>query len=134
MLGRRGLFRSPATDEGSAVVEFVSVVGLLTLLFLAVLQLALVTHVRNTLVDCASEGARYGGLSDRTASDGANRTRDLIAASLGERYASDVSADVVTHDGLAVVEVQVTAPVPVVGLLGTGDTVTVRGHGLLEPR
>lgn len=123
-----------ADDEGAAIVEFVSVAALLTVLFLGVLQLALVTHVRNTLVDCAGEGARYGGLSDRSVTDGAERTRLLITSALGPRYAEQVSATYISADGLAVVQVEVTAPVPVVGLLPGAGTVTVVGHGLVEPR
>lgn len=127
--------RAPEHSErGSAAVEFVSVVALLTLLFLAVVQLALVAHVRNTLVDCASEGARYGGLSDRTPADGASRARDLITTSLGARYAEDVSARRTDVGGVAVVEVTVNAPVPVVALFGHGREITASGHGLVEPR
>lgn len=106
--------------------------ALLTLMFLAVIQLALALHVRNTLVDCASEGARYGGLADRSAADGAQRTRDLIAMSLPAHYADQVTARQTDLDGLAVVEVTVTAPLPAVGLIGFGRSVTVHGHGLEE--
>ena len=117
---------------GSAVVDFVLVGALTTVLFLAVVQLALALHVRSTLVDCAAEGARFGSLSGHTPSDGAERTRELIAMSLAEGYASDVTAEVVEVDGLEVVRVEVTAPLPVIGLLGPGDAMTVDGHALVE--
>ncbi len=107
-------------------------VGVLTLMFLAVLQLALVLHVRNTLIDCAAEGARLGGLADRTPADGAARTRSLIGMSLGERYAGDVTAGRVSRDGIEIVEVRVRADVPALGLIPTGRTLTVTGHGLVE--
>ena len=45
-------------DDGSAVVDFTLVGILLTFLFLALLQLGLALHVRNTLVASAAEGAR----------------------------------------------------------------------------
>ena len=49
----------PAYDDGgSAVVDFTLVGILLTFLFLALLQLGLALHVRNTLVASAAEGAR----------------------------------------------------------------------------
>ncbi len=121
----------PREDEGSALVDFVLVGALATLVFLAVVQLALALHVRNTVVDCASEGARYGALADRTPDDGARRTRELIRASLADRYADGVSAGYVDVDGLRTVEVEVTAPMPVLGLLGP-TSVTVRGHGAAE--
>jgi hypothetical protein len=35
-------------------------------------------------------------------------------------------------DGVAVVEVRVRAPLPVIGLLGVGGQLTVTGHGLVE--
>ena len=43
------------------MADFVLVSGLVSLLFLAVLQVGLALHIRNTLIACASEGARYGG-------------------------------------------------------------------------
>ena len=113
------------------MVDFVAVAGLVTLVFLGLLQITLALHVRNTLVDCASEGARYGGLADRRAADGAARTRDLIRMSLGDGYAGDVTARYTTVENLRVVEVTVRAPVPAVGLWGPGE-LTVRGHGVAE--
>ena len=56
-------------ERGAAVVDFVLVGGLLTMFFLAVIQLTLLLHVRNTLIDAASSGARYGTLADRNAAD-----------------------------------------------------------------
>jgi Flp pilus assembly protein TadG len=93
---------SPAAsvDGGSAVVDFVLVGGLLTMLFVALLQFSLVLHVRNVLIDCATEGARYGALADRDAAAGADRTRELITADLSARYATGVDAAAVTQDGL----------------------------------
>lgn len=122
----------PRDDTGSAIVDFVMVGALLTLMFVGVIQLALVLHVRNTLVDCASEGARHGALADRTPADGAARTRELIATSLSPRYADDVTAATIVLDGVAVVEVRVEAPLPVVGLLGPSRGVSVAGHGVDE--
>lgn len=117
---------------GSAIVDFALVAGLVTLVFAAVLQLTLALHVRNTLVDCAAEGARYAALADRTPADGAARTRDLIGMSLATGFTDDVTAVDRELGGLAVVEVQVTAPLPVAGLLGPAGTLTVTGHALRE--
>lgn len=119
-------------DRGAAVVDFVLVGALLTVLFVALLQLAFVLHVRNVLIDCATEGARYGALADRDPAAGAQRARELIAADLSAAYARDVDAGLVTQDGLALVEVRVSAPLPVAGLLGVGRAVTVTGHSLVE--
>ena len=119
-------------DRGAAIVDFVLVGGLLTLLFLAVLQLAVVIHVRNTLIDCASEGARYGALADRSPEAGAQRTRELIGADLSPAYASEVTAGRERHAGLDTVVVQVRAPVPVAGLFGVGRMIQVEGHADAE--
>ena len=99
---------------------------------MAVLQLTIVLHVRNTLVDSAGEGARYGGLAGHEPADGAQRSRDLIEQALSPAFAQQVSATRTTLDGLAVVEVEVEAPLPLVGLVGPAGTLTVRGHALVE--
>lgn len=120
------------SERGSAIVDFALVGGLLTLLFAAVLQLTLALHVRNTLVDCAAEGARYAALADRTPQDGEERTRELISASLAPGYAQDITAREVVVDGIPLVEVVVVAPLPVAGLLGPSETLTVTGRALGE--
>ena len=122
----------PSGDHGAAIVDFALVGGLITLVFAAVIQLTLAEHVRNTLIDCAAEGARYAALADRTPQDGADRTRALIAVTLAPGFADDVAAVVTTIDGLAVIEVRVTAPLPVAGLLGPTGQLTVSGHALRE--
>lgn len=119
-------------ERGAAVVDFALVAGLLALVFAGVVQLTLAVHVRNTLVDCAAEGARYAALADRTTDDGVARTRALIGASLADGYGDQVTAVEMDLRGLPVVEVRVTAPLPVVGLLGPGGTLTVTGHALRE--
>lgn len=121
-----------AGDRGSAVVDFVLVGALATVLFVALVQLALALHVRNTLIDCASEGARHGALADRTPAEGAARARALIEQDLSARYAGDVEAGREVVDGLDTVVVRVRAPLPVVGLLGTGRGLSVAGHAVAE--
>lgn len=127
--------RDLTRDEGSAVVDFALVGALLTLLFVSVVQVALVVHVRNTLVDCASEGARWGARAGRTPDDGADRTRDLVAAELSAGYAArlaDVTADQVDRGGVQVVKVVVRAPLPLIGLLGPTSALRVSGHAFDE--
>jgi hypothetical protein len=119
-------------DRGSAVAEFAMVAGLLTLLFVALLQLALAVYTRNMLIDCAVEGARHGALAGQDAAQGADRTRLLIRQSLADRFARDVTARVVTDAGLQTIEVQVRAPLPVLGVLGVGREVLVTGHAVME--
>lgn len=106
--------------------------ALVTVLGVAVVQLALVLHVHATLVDCAAEGARYAAQAGHGPADGAERTRLLAAQAISAGYGRDVSATRVVEDGLDVVEVTVRAPFPVVGLVGPAGEMTVRGHSLVE--
>ena len=119
-------------DRGSAVVEFTLVGVLLTVLFLALLQLGLALHVRNTLVASAAEGARYGANADRDPAQGAAVTRQLIRDSLADSFADGVTSGFETVDGMQTVYVQVEATLPVLGLLGPPRAIRVRGHALEE--
>ena len=114
------------------MVDFVLVGALVLLLTLGVVQVALVLHVRNVLTDCASEGARYGALEGNDPADGSARTMELATQSLSAAYAQDVSASTVERDGVELVEVRVTAPLPLVGLLGPGGRLSVTGHAVAE--
>ncbi|WP_243738026.1 TadE/TadG family type IV pilus assembly protein [Cellulomonas shaoxiangyii] len=113
-------------------MDFVLVGGLVVVLFMAVLQLAIVQHVRATCIDAAAEGARYGAHLGREPGDAAARTVALLRASLSDAYARDVSAHRVDADGLALVRVTVRAPLPLVGLLGPAGTLEVDGHAPVE--
>ena len=79
---RRASRPAGADDRGSAVVDFALVGGLVALVFAGVLQLTLAQHVRNTLVDCAAEGARYAALADRTGRDAAELDVRCAAAAI----------------------------------------------------
>ena len=120
-------------ERGSAVVDFVLVGGLLTMFFLAIIQLTLVLHVRNTLIDAAASGARYGTLADRGASDAQERASALIGAALNPEFAQDISTSEVTFQGLRTLEVTIKAPMPVIGLIGPRDLLEVRGHAAIQP-
>ncbi|KAD4060540.1 pilus assembly protein [Arthrobacter yangruifuii] len=130
--GRHGSdCRGADRDRGSAVVDFVLVGALVSLVFMAVIQLALVLHVRNTLIDAAATGARYGTLADRSPADGVERAVSLIGGALGEGYAADVTYAEQTVDGARLLEITVRAPLPVLGFIGPGGGIEVRGHAAL---
>ncbi|WP_370028230.1 TadE/TadG family type IV pilus assembly protein [Cryobacterium sp. LW097] len=114
------------------MAEFVMVSALLTALTLAVLQLALALHIRNTVLDAAAEGARYAALADSGLEQGAERSRDLITAALGPVYAADVTARYADVAGQTGVQVRVVAPLPMFGLLGVDRGLEVRGHAAVE--
>ncbi|MET1153686.1 TadE/TadG family type IV pilus assembly protein [Arthrobacter sp.] len=119
------------TDRGSASVDFVLVGGALTLIFVSIMQLTLVLHVRNTLIDAAGSGARYGTLADRGAGDAQERTIALISAALTRDYAQDVHVEEVRRSGVRTLRVTVRAPLPALGLVGPRGALEVHGHAAL---
>lgn len=120
-------------ERGSAVVDFVLVGALLTVFFLAIIQLTLVLHIRNTLIDAAASGARYGTLADRTPEDARARTAQLIGIALNPGFATDVSTSESAYQGIRTLKVTVRAPLPVLGLLGPGSGLEVTGHAAIQP-
>jgi hypothetical protein len=122
-----------AAERGSAIVDFVLVGGLLTMFFLGIIQLALVLHVRNTLIDAAASGARYGTLADRGASDAQERADHLSSPSLNGEFAQDISTAEVMFQGMRTLEITIRAPLPVIGLIGPRDLLEVKGHAAIQP-
>lgn len=123
----------PRAERGAAVADFALVSGLVTLVFVGVVQLGFTLHTRNTLVSCAAEGARVAARQGASESDGATRTRELIRAALSDRFAEDVRTGVVTTPaGVRVVVVTVHAPVPIIGPFGLGETMDVVGRAFDE--
>jgi Flp pilus assembly protein TadG len=124
--------RSHRAQTGSAVVDFVLVLVVLLPLFAGIFQVALVLHVRNTLVAAASEGARYGATADRGLPDAEAKARDQIIHAIDPRYARNVSARTVSIGGAEGVEVRVDAEVPALGLGGPAIRLSVSGHAVEE--
>ena len=119
-------------ERGAAVADFAMVSILVVVLFLSVFQLGLALHTRNTLISCASEGARLGARADAVPGQGVSRTQALISQSLSPRYARRVTIREAVVEGVRVVEVRVVAPVPVIGLLGPDDRLDVVGRAFVE--
>lgn len=119
-------------ERGSAVVDFVLVIVVLVPLFLGIMQVALVLHVRNTLTSAASEGARYAATVDRSLDAGAARTRNQIDGAIAARFASDVTVSSVLVRGAPGVRIDVRAEVPALGLWGPAVELRVTGHATEE--
>lgn len=119
-------------ESGSAVAEFVMVGALLTILTLSVIQLGLALLIRNTVLDAASEGARYAALADNGLGDGVERTSELITVALGPTYAQDVSAEYGSYLGHPAAIITVRAPLPLIGLIGIEHGLEVEGHAAVE--
>ena len=109
------------------------VAALLLCVAMGVFQLGLALYVRNTLISAASEGARFGARADAQPADGAARTQALISSALSPSFAQDVSAArSVTTAGVRVVEVRVSAPLPVIGPIGPAGALSVSGRAFSE--
>lgn len=105
---------------------------LLTILTLSVIQLGLALLIRNTVLDAASEGARFASLADNGLADGVARTTELITVALGPTYATDVSAEYGSYLGHPAAVVTVSAPLPLLGLVGIQHGLEVAGHASVE--
>ncbi len=125
-----------STQRGSAPVDFVLVGSLVTLMFLAVIQVAIDYHVRNVLAACVADGARYGANADiASAGAGAGAANREIASALGSSYAvATPVSGAPDADGARVVAVTVRLRLPLIAwFLRAGPTVTATGHALMEP-
>ena len=119
-------------DRGSATVEFTLVSILLVLLTLGVMQVALVLHVKNTVSDAASEGARWAALADSSLEAGVERTGELIDTSVGSDYSERIRARYLTWLGQPAVEIVVRTRLPALGLWMPALPLEVRGHAARE--
>jgi hypothetical protein len=78
-------------------------------------------------------GARYASLADASAAAGAERTRELAAEALGSGYPVESHGEETSELGYPAVRVVVTAPLPVIGLVGPAGTLVLDGHAAREP-
>ena len=132
-VGRSRRSRLSAQNElGSAVVDFVMVGALVITVFVALLQVTLGVYARNVLTDAAGDGARRAALVGGTEAEARQRVQVLSDAALRRGYVDTVTISRVPSGDLTIVEVTVTAPLPVLGLLGPGGTLRVTGHAVDE--
>ncbi|WP_344080740.1 TadE family protein [Nostocoides veronense] len=129
---RRRAETSRQREEGAAVADFALVAGLLMFVFAAVFQLGLTLHIRNTLISCAAEGARMGARVDASPGDAVQRTTSLINSAISPRFSQDVRASLESVDGVSVVVVRVSAPLPLIGPFGPDHELTVTGRAFEE--
>ena len=130
--------RTPADDgeRGSAVVDFVLVSMLITMLLLAVLQVAVYVHVRNVVTASAQAGARYAANADVDSSVGAERTLEVVADATSRQTANGLScssAEEVDKTGLTLVVVRCSGSVPsLLAALGNLLPLEVTGRAVKE--
>lgn len=121
-----------AGERGSAPVDFALTSILVVVVVLALLQLALGLHVRNVLTDAAGEAARRAALVGGDETEARDRVLVLSDAALRNGYVESVTVTRTQTDGVGLVEVDVTAPLPLLGLMGPAGTLTVTGHAVDE--
>jgi Flp pilus assembly protein TadG len=114
------------------VVDFVLISILLVSLFLALVQLCIILYVRNVLVSSAAEGARYGANVNLTAADAKTKTEAVIAREI----TGNITSAVTSSEAGGLVQVDVSAPIPLFGLFAPAHSVTLRvtGHAVAEGR
>lgn len=126
-----------AADRGSAPVDFVLVGSLVTLMFLALLQLGIDYYVRDVVAACLADGARYGANADVASRLAAAREANQeIGHALGPPYATAQASRVTTTvEGAPVVTIEATVRLPLLAwFLPEGPTVHATGEALAEPR
>jgi Flp pilus assembly protein TadG len=119
-------------DSGSAVVDFVMVLVVLLPLFIGLLQLALVLHVRNTLSSAAAEGARHAAVAGATPQDGVDKAREQIIGAVSPEYAQAIRVEPMSIAGAAAYELTIDARVPTLGLGGIAIEFSVSGNAIRE--
>jgi Flp pilus assembly protein TadG len=132
VIPRSGLRTRKYDERGSALVDFALVSVVLVPIIFAILQVALIWHVRTTLTSAASEGARFGAAYTNTADDGRQRTAEVIDRTFGREFAAQVEASRADLAGQPVVTVTVSAQVPVLAFWGPTVHVEVQGHAIQE--
>lgn len=110
-------------DAGAIVAESAMIIALVTLLCGTILQLGVVIHTRNTMIDAASAGARYAALADRDLADGRERAATLLASSVPNTTAAHVTIQR-DSDGERIT-VRIVHSVPVIGFLTAPIPLTV---------
>ena len=118
-------------DHGNASVEFALIAPLLLLVALAVIQLILAVHVRSVLVSAAREGARIAALSGSQLETGELRTREILEGNMAGAAVQGITARRESLDDMEVVEVNIEAELPLLGLYGP-TTMTMSGHAFVE--
>jgi Flp pilus assembly protein TadG len=127
--------RRLGSERGAATVDFVLVGTLVTLMFLALVQLGIDYHVRNVLAASVAEGARYGANADiDSAQAGADKANELITSALGARFAVAAPDNATTNSGgLPLVAVTVRVRLPLFAwFLPDGPMVSATGHAVRE--
>lgn len=115
------------------MVDFVLILVVLVPIFLGILQLALVLHVRNTGAAAAAEGARAAAAQGARPEDGVARARDQLAGVVADRFVRGTRMQAVQVEGMPAYRLVIDMTVPALGLGGPSVSFSVSGNAVLEP-
>lgn len=102
-------------DDGAIVAESAMIIALVTLLCGTILQMGVIIHTKNTLIDVASAGARHAALADRNLADGQARTAMLLAEAIPN--SGNAHIQVARESDGERITVTVSHHVPLIGFL-----------------
>ena len=97
-------------EDGAAVVDFVLVGTLLLFLFLGVVQVGLILHMRNVVTANAAEAARYAANLQVDPSAAGAKAHELTAQALSSRVADAMTCSGRLSGHLVVVECEGQLP------------------------
>src|SRR5699024_3271485 len=102
-------------DSGSIVAESAMIIALITLLCGTILQIGVIIHTRNTMIDAASAGARHAALADRGLVDGKQRAAQLFTNSIPNASAAYVTIN--RDRGGELITVTIDHQLPLLGFI-----------------
>jgi putative membrane protein len=112
------------------LVEWSLVAVLVMAVTAALLQLTLSLYVRNILADAASDAARHAALVGASDAEANARVQQLCHGALRANYPTKSEVSHLQRGSVSLVQVQVSAPLPVIGLWSPTGSVVVRGHAV----
>ena len=119
-----------SNQAGSVLVEWSLVAVLVMAVTAALLQLTLSLYVRNILADAASDAARHAALVGASDAEANVRVQQLCHGALRANYPTKSEVSHLQRGSVSLVQVQVSAPLPVIGLWSPTGSVVVRGHAV----
>lgn len=119
-----------SNQTGSVLVEWSLVAVLVMAVTAALLQLTLSLYVRNILADAASDAARHAALVGASDAEANARVQQLCHGALRANYPTKSEVSHLQRGSVSLVQVQVSAPLPVIGLWSPTGSVVVRGHAV----
>lgn len=119
-----------SNQAGSVLVEWSLVAVLVMAVTAALLQLTLSLYVRNILADAASDAARHAALVGASDAEANARVQQLCHGALRANYPTKSEVSHLQRGSVSLVQVQVSAPLPVIGLWSPTGSVVVRGYAV----